>query len=184
MRVDDVANGFVAGELPDLREELVRKRFHHRVDDQHAVVADRHRRIERAADDHPDVPLDMERVDLDVGEIRRRARLGTNRRGSQQRRNDDASRERAHHGAAAFLANSGSAVAAPPRTPSTDRWCFAANSSEASFVPGRWLGTTPFSRTTSSTDSHGYGSTMPLAVRRNPLLLTSGSVRYTGAVFM
>ena len=40
-----------------------------------------------------------------------------------------------------------------------------------------WLGTSPLARTTSSTDSHGYGSTTPLAVSRNPLVLMSGSVR-------
>ena len=63
VRVDDPADRLVARDLLDLGEQLVGKRLGHRVDDQHALVADLDRGVEPAANEHPDVALHVERVD-------------------------------------------------------------------------------------------------------------------------
>ena len=55
--------------------ELLGQRRGHRVDDQHAVVADLHRGVHEAADQHPDVALDVQRLHRRRGAAGRRRRV-------------------------------------------------------------------------------------------------------------
>ena len=59
--VDDPADRLVARDLLDFGNQLVGQRLGHRVHDQHAVVANLHRGVDAAADQHPDVALHVER---------------------------------------------------------------------------------------------------------------------------
>ena len=60
VRVDDPAYRLVAGELADLRDQLVRERGGHRVHDEDALLADLDRGIDAAAVKHPHVALHVE----------------------------------------------------------------------------------------------------------------------------
>ena len=70
--VDDVADRLV-GELPDLRQNLVAHLREGRVDQQHPVVSHLNGDVAAGADEHVDVPLNRQRVHLDVVEVLRLA---------------------------------------------------------------------------------------------------------------
>ena len=67
VRVDDPANGLIAGKLFDLGNQLVRKPSGHRVHDEHPLVADLDRGVDTAAVEHPDVALHVEGMHFVVG---------------------------------------------------------------------------------------------------------------------
>ena len=70
VRVQDVADRLVPGDLADRGEELVRQRLQQRVDDEHAVVTDREGGVELTGGGHVDVALDVQRLHLNVVEVR------------------------------------------------------------------------------------------------------------------
>jgi hypothetical protein len=82
VRVDDVANRLVAGDLPDLGEELVGEWLDERIDNQHAFITDLDRCVDEPGIDHPDLTLHVQRADLDVVEVLLRAALPTRRCGT------------------------------------------------------------------------------------------------------
>src|SRR5580704_12956124 len=83
-----------------------------------------------------------------------------------------------------FNRYSGYIVDAPPRAAGSGTWLRVENSVRNGLVPGRKCGTTPFSRTISSTDSHGYGAIDWCGTETKSVVRMNGSVKYTGSVTM
>ena len=70
VRVDDVADRFVAGDLANLGDELVGQRLDQRVNDEDAVLTHGERGVREPSDRKVDVALHGPHPHLDVGEVR------------------------------------------------------------------------------------------------------------------